>query len=277
MHKVCIIGVGWLGFDLAKQLSQQQYEVCGTVRQEEKAKHFSETLSSNIASFDIYQSVSAEEAKALFSDSIVVINIAAGRLSVDCTAYSKAVLHTIKTAFSCQAKKVIFISTTSVFAGKHGAINNTSQVAPISESGRAHVAIEQHLQQKYLSNSTVLSLSGLVGFNRDGTYRHPILTLSKKGTVSDSQLSVNLIHKTDVIRSINAVIENNIWGETLNLCSLDHPTKAQYYSWCAEQFGLTEPLFEMSDKPNRFIIGEESFRILGVEPAFSSPYDMVPC
>ena len=59
---------------------------------------------------------------------------------------------------------------------------------------------------------------------------------------------MNLVHRIDVVNLCQAIIQNDYWGKTLNVCADRHPTKAEYYPEAATQLGLTPPTF--SSKAN---------------------------
>ena len=54
---------------------------------------------------------------------------------------------------------------------------------------------------------------------------------------------VNLIQRDDCIGIIEAVITKNIWAETFNAAMPYHPSKKEYYTKKAIEFGLQPPQF----------------------------------
>ena len=122
--------------------------------------------------------------------------------------------------------KVVFLSSTSVYADALGLLNEKS---PLKNEYPLVHAEEFVLKQK---NHCVLILCGLIGPGR-----HPINQLIKKEMpISGGETPVNLIHQTDVIRAVSMLINQKITGKIFNLCSLEHPTRKEYYNKAANYF-----------------------------------------
>ncbi|MGQ8366604.1 NAD-dependent epimerase/dehydratase family protein [Glaciecola sp. 1036] len=275
---VTIIGLGWLGLSLAHQLSQNKVNITGTVTSTEKAKHLQDSTNFNVFTFNCYDLIEDELAIKLFENKRLVINIAAGRTKLSSSTYFKAISALIDIAVKHQVKQIIFISTTSVYSGYTGIVGHSTPKCPTTESGIAHSRIEDYLLDQYGHMSLVLRLSGLVGPNYDGSFRHPVNTLVKKQQISGPECPVNLVHKQDVIQAIAVLLEQKICGKAYNLCSLEHPQKQPYYTWCAQQLGISSPNFLAQQEQDTFRIvdGKNAIEELGIELVYPSPFDMLP-
>ncbi|MFT6777341.1 MAG: hypothetical protein ACJAV1_001258 [Paraglaciecola sp.] len=88
---------------------------------------------------------------------------------------------------------------------------------------------------------------------------------------------VNLVHQHDVIHSIECIIKNAVWGQTLVLSASKHPTRKDYYKWAAEQLNLAAPAFieEIGQPSGKLIDAGKSLDILGIFLKYPSPYDML--
>jgi len=138
---------------------------------------------------------------------------------------------------------------------------------------------------------SVLRLAGLVGKDR-----HPITTLSQKSNVAQGRDPVNLIHQQDVIQIIEALlqnsetknrnkhslettgklVENNFYAA--NLCSSAHPTREDYYTWCAAQKGIRCPEFMLDTRDfvsGKWIDAQQTTAQLKVQLYYPSPYNML--
>jgi len=275
--KLTIIGLGWLGQSLAQDALNKNHNVIGTVRTREKANNLSSALSMHIIDYDCYSTFPISKQRDFFENRTVIINIAAGRSQMNANKYSNAITRLIKIAFDSGADRLIFISTTSVFGSLTGNITNKTSPSPTTESGLAHTAIEAFLMHNYEKNSAVLRLAGLVGPNTLTDYRHPIFCLSKRGIVNASNHPVNLVHKTDVIEAICALLEpKEALSNIHNLCALEHPSKRDYYSWCTEKLSLPLPKFIASKEVGRTIDPVDTLKDLNITLKFPTPYDMLP-
>lgn len=295
VDKVCIVGLGWLGLPLALSLLSKNYVLSGTVSTQQKREALSKTFKQkiDIHTFQLYQQ--AEANKGLSNESLqnatLVLNIPPGRQQFKAQPYIDAMLQLAQNAFANGLKQLIFISTTSVFNGHSGVISNNSERLPTTESGKAHKSIEDALLRDYGSKVCILRPSGLIGENigLDGKatgYRHPVYSLSKKVDIENGCDPVNLVHQADVIAVIEQVIKHNVGNSAYNIAALEHPSRRDYYTWCAEQLKIQKPQFldketqaKNTENIKRQVVktidASHTFKELGIAPLFKSPYDML--
>ncbi len=284
---VHIIGLGWLGVPLARLLKCRNTFVNGTVRTNKKQSLLkSIQINSYLMHLDQNYPYYSQVLSNLFDTpnviqyKCVVLNIPPGRSNFKAINFIKNMTKLIDDIFTLDVDKVIFISTTSVFGKVTGNITSKTMVQPVSESAIAHVEIEQYLMANFAEKSVILRPAGLIGENFDGSYRHPIFTLVKKAEIAQGDNGVNLIHQKDLINCIKKTIDLDLSGIALNLSSLEHPSRRDYYKWCAEKLGLSAPTF-LEDTKNcakgKIIRPEESLAKLGnLQLKYPSPYNMLP-
>lgn len=287
--KLHVVGLGWLGFPLAKRMQREGYLVSGTVRTAEKQAIIG-SVTPNIAC-DIFRLYSHDIInKARLNGGTLVLNIPPGRRNFCRQTFTKAMISLIDNAFEAGLQYLCFISTTSVFNGTQGVIYNNTDVAPLSESAKAHVLIEQHLRSNYASKHSVVRPGGLVGpkvyetniaANRQNTihqneYRHPIFSLCNKQDIASGHELINLVHLDDMLNVLSTLISKRKPGE-FNVAAEQHPNKAEYYKWCAQALNLPEPGFSKSEaKPAKVIDASNTFSELGLSLVHQSPYTMLP-
>ncbi len=304
MHKHLIIGLGWLGSPLAMYFKSAGHTVAGTTRDIEKADKLS-SQGIQAVLFDLYENELSALPHELFRDANVIINIPPGRKNFDPVLFIERMKGLFDYAHQHAAMHICFISSTSVFAELEGRVSNDSPLAPTTASGDAHVTLERYLKElartpkiahgaSHISNRfscAVIRLAGLVGKDR-----HPITTLSQKSNIAMGKDPVNLIHQEDVIQAISALLhyvaekasnnqsaitahklfDNNFYAA--NLCSLEHPSRKQYYTWCAEQKGLRLPEFSPDYRARvsgKWIDAEHTLRELELKLRYPSPYNML--
>ena len=304
MHKHLIIGLGWLGSPLALYFKSAGHTVAGTTRNAHKAESLTSQGIQTVL-FDLYENDASELPHELFQDAHVVINIPPGRKNFEPVLFIERMKRLFDYAQQHAALHICFISTTSVFGEIEGRVTNDSPLTPNTASGNAHVELEHYL--KSLANAvavghdadinanafncSVLRLAGLVGNDR-----HPISTLSQKSDIAMGKNPVNLVHQEDVIQAIAAVLrssgkkgslneaamatsspfENNFFAA--NLCSAEHPSREQYYTWCAEQKGIRVPQFLPDNRTQvngKWIDAAQTITKLGLTLRYPSPYDML--
>jgi nucleoside-diphosphate-sugar epimerase len=282
-HTVHIIGLGWLGLPLAKQLHSAGMKVSGTVRSDEKRQHLlCEGL--DVDKFDLYSPFTSQysdykaKTKERFLDANLVVNIPPGRSKFHPHKFIASMRNLIDTAMTAGLRKLIFISTTSVYGSQTGTISNASALSPSTDSGKAHQDIEHHLQLNYPERYKILRPAGLVGPKLDGSPRHPIYTLYKKTNIPNGNDPVNLVHQADVIQAIESLIVKETDGTAFNIAALEHPSRKEYYAWCAQTLKLKQLTFMQDTKKRqlgKLVDASETYKALGIQAIYPSPFTML--
>jgi nucleoside-diphosphate-sugar epimerase len=280
MHELhydfAIVGAGWLGEALALSLIGDQKTVIATCRTaEKKARLESSELSTLL--YQLGDDVSEKTLKPLFQAQTLILNIAPGSMKQDIAhfiACMKGLIDQFMQTPRTQDHQphIIFISTTSVYGEQVRTIIEDSVTDPITISAKAHVELEQYLHAQYQGQTTVLRLAGLVGANR-----HPVRHLVKKSPLASANKRVNLVDRRDVIAAIKAIGDKKVWGETLHLCSHEHPSRQDYYCWAAKKLGLQEPEFtdEKVEDVGKIIDSTLTCEKLGLTLICDSPYKIL--
>ena len=267
--KVGICGCGWLGTPLASHLLAAGHQVVGTKRQSDAAQAWSQSLGAPMVPFDV-MAPDYHHAQPLLDCDIVVINIAAGRRNADFDAYRRAMTAFIDHLAQAGVEHVLFISTTSVYGERKGQVTEQTPTAATTASGKAHEAIEAHVVRVFGEQGNILRLAGLIGGER-----HPSTMLSGRAGLSGGSEPVNLIHRSDVIAAISAIIHQRQWGHVFHLCADLHPSKGVYYGWAAREMGLVPPEYHESAGDGKWIDASHTIAQLGLNLRYASPYQMI--
>lgn len=271
MKQISILGCGWLGFPLAKSLLQKGYLISGSTTSENKIPMLH---NAGITPFLICLSEEKLEGEMdyfLKNSEILIIDIPPklrGNALDTSTALSKTFVKKIQNLIpfieNSSVKKVLFVSSTSVYADENVTITEESITNPDTESGKQLLEAEVLLQSNENFQTTVIRFGGLIGADR-----HPIQFLSGKTNIENPDAPINLIHLEDCIGIIKKIIqkaqnENYNWNETYNAVAPFHPTRKEYYTQKAMEFNLPLPHFNES-KPSigKLISSEKVENILG--------------
>lgn len=236
MKQISILGCGWLGLPLGEHLAASGFAVNGSVTGPAK---FRQLMAAGInpyvikLPYDVYYLP-----RFLESSGALIIDIPPklrGESSENFTGKIKQLIPFIEES---GIQKVIFISSTSVYADDNNTVTEETLPKPQTESGRQLLECEQLLQQNPNFKTTVIRFGGLIGEDR-----HPVYSLSGKTGLENPKAPVNLIHQKDCIEIISTIIEKDIWGETFNAVAPYHPSRQEYYSHKAKQLGLNLPDF----------------------------------
>ncbi|HLP64162.1 SDR family oxidoreductase [Flavobacterium sp.] len=242
MKQISILGCGWLGLPLAKSFIEVGFSVNGSTTSLEKMDVLKEA---GIAPFQINvkeDSIEGEMASFLENSSVLIIDIPPklrGNSNENFVAKIQTVISFIEQS---TIKKVLFVSSTSVYADDNSEVTENTKPQPETESGKQLLEAEFQLLNNTNFQTTVLRFGGLIGDDR-----HPIRFLSGKKNIENPNAPVNLIHQSDCIGIIQSIIENENWNEVFNAVTPYHPSRKEYYTQKAIELNLTLPEFDESN------------------------------
>ncbi len=221
---ISILGGGWLGAPLANKLKKLRHSVKVATRSQQRTEMLSQK---ELASFQIDTDAQSGDLNAFLASDILIINIPNKNLA----GFEWLAQQIAESAIS----KILFISSTSVYK---------PQPLPITEHCQAEdnehplVKIERLLQAIPAVETSILRFAGLIG-----PKRHPGNFFKHGRPVADPDAPVNLIHLDDCIGIIQAIIQQQAWGEVFNGCASTHPSKREFYSAARASLGLPAPEF----------------------------------
>ncbi len=230
------MGCGWLGLPLAKAFIEDGYLVRGTTT---SATKLGTLQKEGITPFLISLSEKKIEGNIsgfLADMEVLVINIPPKLRGGNKENYIKKMQLLLESLKAAKTKKVIFISSTSVYGDINAAITEETIPQPNTESGKQLLASENVFKNTPEIRTTIIRFGGLIGPDR-----HPITMLSGRKDLNNGNHPVNLIHLNDCISIINSVIRQHWWSEIFNAVYPFHPPKKEYYSQEAVKRGLKIP------------------------------------
>jgi nucleoside-diphosphate-sugar epimerase len=240
--KILILGLGWLGKDLALKLKQSNFEVTGTKRNIDDSLIGVHQISWNTED-NLPDNLQAD---------ICIISLTPSAI-LDLNKFEQD-LQNLK---NVGVKRIIYTSSTGVYDGLENIVNEKTELRITSERQQKLIALEKLVLKQ--SNSVVLRLAGLVSDDRI-----PAKFLAAKKNVSGAHQAINMIHKIDVINIIELLITSNYVG-IMNAVSSSHQSREEYYSKLCEKFNLEPPEFNSTIEPTRIVSNELSKKILNYE------------
>ncbi len=248
MQKIAIVGLGWLGAPLARQLTRAGWSVVGSVTSEEKARQLRQQgLDAHLWLADAHSPWPV----VLAADTLI-LNIPPGR-SADYVALIRHLCHQARQA---GIQRLLYVSSTSVYAGD-GRMDEERPPRPETARGQQMLAAEQAVWHCGIPHISVLRPAGLYG-----PARYPGRFLAGKSSTLGGQ-GVNLVHREDVIGILEQILRQNAWGELFNACGPAHPSRAAFYHLACELAGLPPPQFSDQQAGGKQIDGSKVCRRLG--------------
>ena len=237
MKTFTILGTGWLGFELAKVL-KNKYKIKVSSRNEEKIKMYEEEGFSSY----ILNENNLDFLDELLNTNYLFVNFPPSKFDDYLGFLEKIYSHEkIK-----DIEKIIFISSTSIYPNIEGFFDEDFKI----EDSNSKIVFEA--ENLVLNRSDIIfRVSALLGANRVSGRR-----LSNK-IVEYPKSVINFVHRNDVINATIFAIENDLNG-IFNLCSKQHPTKEELYSFNAQKYNFEKPIFlENKFSINRTIDGSK--------------------
>jgi nucleoside-diphosphate-sugar epimerase len=239
MKQISILGCGWLGLPLAKSLLEKGFLVNGSTTSFEKISILKDA---GINPFQISLFEDKIEGKMdlfLENSEILIVDIPP-KLRGDSKENFVGKIETlIPFIENSTVKKVLFVSSTSVFSDDNSEVTEASIPNPDTESGKQLLQAEQLLQSNKNFQTTIIRFGGLIGKDR-----HPIKFLAGRKNIENPDAPINLIHQDDCIGIIEAIVCHTELVEVFNAVAPIHPTRKEYYSQKAMELNLPLPEFE---------------------------------
>lgn len=250
--KVLLIGAGWLGQQLIPYLLQAGCQVTATRRQPE---HLNE-LPAAVTGL-CWDGVSAPDPllQQAAGQAVIICAVPPGRRAAQPQMYLQTLQWIVQLAATAHA--LLFCSTTSVFSGSSGLLNEQSPLAP---EATASVAGQAEQLALTAGNTNLIRLGGLIGPGR-----HPA-RFCQYGPLQGPELPVNLVHAADVCRALSLLVLQPLpAGQIIHLVAPHHPAKQTFYQQACLQAGVAAPTFTAPAEPARQITSRLPAQLPGFE------------
>lgn len=265
---ISILGLGWLGLPLAELFLYKGFQVKGTVTGHDKAIAL-ETKGIEVSLLKLHSDKIEISNLEFFKTDVLIVNFPPSRTADIETIYPAQVQQILPYIYQYKVKKVIFISSTSVYPEINRIVSEDEVWSPDKPSGVACLKAENVLRNDKHFSTTIIRFGGLIGADRN-PYR-----FMKRGVKNgEGNKPVNLIHLDDCIGIIDHVLEQNIWNEVINGCCPVHPTREEFYRKAAIVAGVEPPSFDNSTEFQfKKVSSDKLTNLLGYAFKYESPVD----
>jgi nucleoside-diphosphate-sugar epimerase len=233
---VSILGCGWYGKALAISLIEKGIAVKGSATFVEK---LGQLTNAAIIPYSVQFNAESESYDPVFFEcDVLVISIPPKFRRGETEGYLPKINRIIDAILKYQVKKVIYISSTSVYGDHNTEVNELSDPQPDSESGNLLFEAEKLFQKQTQFKTAIIRFGGLVGPGRN-----PGRFFADKKDIPNGMAPINLIHLEDCVGISEAIIEKDAFGYLFNACSPDHPQKGTFYKDATLKANLPIPEF----------------------------------
>ncbi len=256
---ITIAGCGWLGLPLADKLISSGLQVKGSTTSEAKLI----TLKNKgIDPYLVHFNSASKPINPEFLNSdVLIINIPPGTKTLEGPEnYRRMADYFCKNIPQTEIKKIILVSSTSVYNETNSSVSEKDLPEPESAGGKLLLEVEKQFLAVERKQVCVLRPAGLIAEDR-----HPGRFFRNKINIPNGLAPINLIHRDDVIGIILKLIADDDAQGVYNGCSLTHPAKQEFYAVAAESIGLKAPGFIAEKKGWKIISSERVSRELNYE------------
>jgi nucleoside-diphosphate-sugar epimerase len=235
--RVAILGCGYVGLELGRQLTAAGHDAIGVRRSDEGIERIER------AGFEAVQANVADPAalKAVPDVDAVVFAASSGGRGAD--AARKIYVDGLRTAIETFGKRqrpperIIYTSSTGVHGDHDGDwVDEETPLEPTTEKTEVLAEAERialELPTTYGFDGTVARYAGLYGPDR---YR---LERYLEGPVTEGYL--NMIHRDDAAGTICFLLEDLAAGEVVQVVDDEPVSKWAFADWLAEEAGVESP------------------------------------
>jgi nucleoside-diphosphate-sugar epimerase len=263
--KVTIVGIGWLGKQMADFFLKNRIDVFGTTTSTEKAKQFI-SKGINAISYDLKSAqLNPELMREVAQSDWIIFTVPPSKFGSTYAAHCIRFFELLQT-YAVEGT-IIYTSSTSVYGNEERRVDETSETAAHTENAEQIIKVENFLNTHF-DRRSIWRMGGLIGPNR-----HPVNYLAGRTQISKPQAPVNLVHSEDVIQVLQHYIEKGWSYPLLNLCSPEHPTKKEYYTKVAENLNKSLPKFDEQDQRKDKLVHSTNLNEAAFSFKYSSPYD----
>lgn len=242
--QISILGCGWLGLPLAKSFIEKGFKINGSTTSTSQLSILENFLINSFLISINEKRIDGKLDAFLENSEILIIAIPPKLRGNETENFVSKIKNIIPFIENSGVQKVIFVSSTSVYANDNLLVTENTISKPENESGKQLLEVEKLLLSNSNFETTIIRFGGLIGEDRN-----PTRMLSGKKNIEYPDAPINLIHQVDCIGIIQKIIETNSFQEIFNAVAAFHPTRKEYYSKKASDLGLEMPEFDNS-KPS---------------------------
>ncbi len=238
-----IVGCGYVGSCLARELLQQGHAVVGLRRSAEGMAQLAATgVEACIA--DVSQP-GFRRPTGRFDG--VVFTAAVGRAAGAegyRAVYVDGLRHVLAEFAAEPPTRFVYTSSTAVYGQRDGSVvKETSHTEPATPTGRVLLEAEGVLLAAARKGfpAVVLRVAGIYGPER--THRLQQFAANEVRLPGQGQRLMNMVHRDDVVGAILAALKNGRPGEVYNVVDQEPVTEIHFYTWLAETLGKWLPPF----------------------------------
>jgi len=235
--KIAIIGCGYIGKELAKNLSQNHFVVSISNNADEI-----KSLSNKVQKSIVIKENDEYEISLILQDNDVIIVTLEDVIDLESVKMAQIIK---KCAISMSSKKrLIYTSKSQIYGDQQGMwVDEAFPLKAKDEESKILIDIESTFYSLIDLgwDVTILRMSKIYGHGRSICHLFKIIYKSKM--TGHGEYFTNMVHIDDVVGITNYVIDHDILG-IFNVVDDDHPTRQEFANQICTILNLLRPKFD---------------------------------
>ena len=246
--KCLVVGCGYVGLPLGKELVRLGHEVCGLRRTATAAE---ELIAAGIRPLiaDITQPETLAKLPCEFDWVVHCVASRGGSAEDYRRIYLEGTRHLMEWLSAKPPQKFVYTSSTSVYGQTDGSwVNETSRTEPMVETAKVLLETEELLLGQSGSRvrsphqklpAVILRVAGIYGPDRCQRFKQFLKNEAR--LAGDGSRFLNMIHRDDLIGCILEALKNGRPGEIYNAADDEPVSQFDFFQWLAEELGKDLP------------------------------------
>jgi len=242
--RTLIVGCGYVGMALGKELARQGHEVFG-LRRTDAADSDLKAVGLVSVKADITKRQDLTRLSVGYDWVVNCVSSSRGSVEDYQAVYLNGTRNLIEWLSTDPPQKFVYTSSTSVYGQIDGSIvTELSPTEPLVETARVLVETEKLLSQAAVQNfpAIILRVAGIYGPGRGYWFKQILrgeATIEGKG-----ERFLNMVHRDDVVGAIIAALQKGRIGEIYNLVDDEPVRQFELFQWLSETLGKEMPPFD---------------------------------
>lgn len=258
--RVLIVGCGYIGLPLGKELIHRGHEVFGLRR-----NAADELKAAGIVPLraDVTTLVELQRLPCFFDWVVNCVASGGGNADDYREIYLEGNRNLVTWLAEAPPKKFLYTSSTSVYAQNDGSIvTEKSPTEPDTATGKVLVETEKLLLAAAVEHklpAVILRVAGIYGPGRGHAFKQ--FLRGEARIEGDGSRHLNMIHRDDLVGAIVAGFEHGVPGEIYNAVDNQPVSQLNFFQWLAGELNRPLPLAIPSDAETRRKRGATSKRV----------------
>jgi nucleoside-diphosphate-sugar epimerase len=240
--RVLIVGCGYVGLALGKELAGQGHEVFGLRRS--GSTHADLTAAGvQPVTADITQPDQLRALPGTFDWVVNTVSSTRGGVPEYEQVYRDGMRNLVEWLAPAPPKKFVYTSSTSVYGQIDGSVvKESSPTEPSSPTSRLLVEAEQILLEAARTRrfpAVILRVAGIYGPDRGHLFLQYLRDEAR--IVGKGERLLNMIHRDDLVGAIVAALKNGRPGEIYNAVDDEPVAQIHFLRWLSETLGKWMP------------------------------------